>query len=601
MSSSTGSNAGHRIMHDLSSTSSPNPDQGGGANGPSDTPEELLELRRILVGEEAAQVQRLEHRVDRVVAMEEEGQVDAMSRTLPEAIARHGDDARALAQALSPTIEKTVHLSIRRNPKPFVDALFPIIGPVIRRSIAEALRSMVETINRTLEHSLSARSIQWRLEAMRTGRPFSEVVLTHTLAYRVEHLFLIERASGLPLQHVSAEGASTLDSDVISGMMSAVQEFMRASFGASKDQGLNRVEMGDLTLLIEPGPRAVLAAVFRGVLTREMRERLQELIESIHLQYGPDFVRSAGKPEAFAHVRPLLHAGLLMETRPVAGRSTRWFWIVLGLLFLGSAVWLAQRTMDYLRFDAYVDQLRATPGVAVLDVGRRDGQWYVEGLRDLYAEEPAQVEGLDLAAIDQHWQPFIAQDAATFGRRLAAEWGAPAGVVFSLSGDSLRLSGEASYAWTLHARRRARLTPGIRVYDDRDLRVAEADSAAIAAEFAHTVVLFDPGSAVLRPADVERLERLAAAVSWWMRQRSGRAIAVVGHASPEGSLEANRRLRIERAEAVRVALVAGGVPEEKILVEEGPVLVGPSLEGAAYLNRSITIEGRTAPREEAGE
>jgi outer membrane protein OmpA-like peptidoglycan-associated protein len=113
--------------------------------------------------------------------------------------------------------------------------------------------------------------------------------------------------------------------------------------------------------------------------------------------------------------------------------------------------------------------------------------------------------------------------------------------------------------------------------------------------------LFDPGSAVLRPADVERLERLAAAVSWWMRQRSGRAIAVVGHASPEGSLEANRRLRIERAEAVRVALVAGGVPEEKILVEEGPVLVGPSLEGAAYLNRSITIEGRTAPREEAGE
>jgi OOP family OmpA-OmpF porin len=600
MSSSTGSNAGHRIMHDLSSTSSPNPDQGGGANGPSDTPEELLELRRILVGEEAAQVQRLEHRVDRVVAMEEEGQVDAMSRTLPEAIARHGDDARALAQALSPTIEKTVHLSIRRNPKPFVDALFPIIGPVIRRSIAEALRSMVETINRTLEHSLSVRSIQWRVEAMRTGRPFSEVVLTHTLAYRVEHLFLIERASGLPLQHVSAEGASTLDSDVISGMMSAVQEFMRASFGASKDQGLNRVEMGDLTLLIEPGPRAVLAAVFRGVLTREMRERLQELIESIHLQYGPDFVRSAGKPEAFAHVRPLLHAGLLMETRPVAGRSTRWFWIVLGLLFLSSAVWLAQRTMDYLRFDAYVDQLRATPGVAVLDAGRRDGRWYVEGLRDLYAEEPVQVEGLDLAAIDQRWQPFIAQDAATFGRRLAAEWGAPAGVVFSLSGDSLRLSGEASYAWTLHARRRARLTPGIRVYDDRDLRVAEADSAAIAAEVAHTVVLFDPGSAVLRPADVERLERLAAAVSWWMRQRSGRAIAVVGHASPEGSLEANRRLRIERAEAVRVALVAGGVPEEKILVEEGPVLVGPSLEGAAYLNRSITIEGRTAPREEAG-
>ena len=89
-----------------------------------------------------------------------------------------------LARALAPPVEKAITASVRRDPKPLADAIFPIIGPAIRKAVAASLAAMVESMNRTLEHSVSWRAIRWRLEARRTGRTFGEVVLLHTLLYR---------------------------------------------------------------------------------------------------------------------------------------------------------------------------------------------------------------------------------------------------------------------------------------------------------------------------------------------------------------------------------------------------------------------------------
>jgi len=64
-------------------------------------------------------------------------------------------------------------------------------------------RRMVDSLNRTLEHSLSWRSLNWRVEALRTGRSFGEIVLLNHAVYRVEQVFLIDRTSGRCCQHVA--------------------------------------------------------------------------------------------------------------------------------------------------------------------------------------------------------------------------------------------------------------------------------------------------------------------------------------------------------------------------------------------------------------
>lgn len=109
----------------------------------------------------------------------------------------------------------------------------------------------LETFNQLLEQSLSPRSIRWRFDAWRTGRKYSEVVLMKTLVYQVEQVFLIHRETSLLLQHVVSKNAIVKDPDMVSSMLSAIQDFMADSF--TDESSLNALRLGELSVLIEQG------------------------------------------------------------------------------------------------------------------------------------------------------------------------------------------------------------------------------------------------------------------------------------------------------------------------------------------------------------
>src|SRR4029453_14302380 len=181
-----------------------------------------------------------------------------------------------LKRALAPTIEETIYDLVRRNPRPLADALFPIIGPAIRKAVATTLSGMLESLNTTLEHSLSWRSLQWRLDARRTGRSFAEIVLLNTLVYRVEQVFLIHRPSGLLLQHLMAPGAPAQDPDLVSAMLTAIRDFVGDSFKVREDEGLQTLKVGELSVWVEKGPHRVVAVVVRGTAPPALRRGLPQ-------------------------------------------------------------------------------------------------------------------------------------------------------------------------------------------------------------------------------------------------------------------------------------------------------------------------------------
>ncbi len=78
-------------------------------------------------------------------------------------------------------------------------SLAPMIGDAVRKAVANALRNMAESINFTLERSLSWESMKWRFEARRTGKSFGEIVLLRNLRYKVQQVVLIQRETGLRL------------------------------------------------------------------------------------------------------------------------------------------------------------------------------------------------------------------------------------------------------------------------------------------------------------------------------------------------------------------------------------------------------------------
>src|SRR5262245_3548821 len=190
---------------------------------PQTSATELLdELRHLILGLEQAQLRQLQERLDNLRVRPED-----VSQVLPEAVLHCAYQDNQLTNALMPIVEEAIQSSVRRNPRILVEALFPLIGPAIRRAVAHRFRSMIASFSQALAVSVSLRGLKWRLEALWTGRPFAEVVLLHTLRYRVEQVFLIHRQTGLMLEHRTAGSVPGLDAEMISAMLTAVQDFVR--------------------------------------------------------------------------------------------------------------------------------------------------------------------------------------------------------------------------------------------------------------------------------------------------------------------------------------------------------------------------------------
>ena len=193
---------------------------------------QLEQLRSLLVGREIETLSRLTGVVD-----DPERLAAAIGRILPTAIAQATSDER-MGHVLAPVMEKAAESSIRSDPTTLVNILYPTIVPAIRKSIGETIDETFQRLNETLKYSLTWRGLKWRWEAWRTGRPFAEVVLKHTLVYQVEHVFLVHRHTGLLIAHVAAENAVSQDPQLVSSMLMAIQDFVRDSFSGAEHQGL---------------------------------------------------------------------------------------------------------------------------------------------------------------------------------------------------------------------------------------------------------------------------------------------------------------------------------------------------------------------------
>src|SRR5688500_18731076 len=269
-----------------------------------------------------------------------------------------------LKRALAPTIEDAISTSVRRNPQPLADALFPIIGPAIRKAIAATLSGMLESLNTTLEHSLSWRALRWRLDARRAGKSFAEIVLLNTLGYRVEQVFLMHRPSGLLLQHITAPGTSAHDADMVSGMLTAIRDFVQDSFKVSDDEGLQTLKVGDLSVWIEHGPHALLAVVVRGTAPQSLRTTLQQALEAVHAQYSDLLESFEGNAARFEGARPLLETCFQQEFR---GRERQRgipprVMVIAAVVLLAIGVWMFFALRARSRWNGYVNALRAQPG-----------------------------------------------------------------------------------------------------------------------------------------------------------------------------------------------------------------------------------------------
>jgi len=558
---------------------------------------EFAELRELLLGGERRQLEELRRRLDSLGITP-----DQLAELLPEAIALRAGRDRQLARALAPTVENAISESVRRNPREIATAIFPVLGPAIRKAIAETMAGLVESINRAVEHSLSLRGIAWRIEGWRTGVPYAQIVLRHSLVYRVEQVYFIHAETGLLLGHAAAADLKVADADLISGMLTAIQDFVSDSFAIQEGGELRTFCVGELTVMVERGPQAVIAAVVRGPPPDTLLLQLQDALEHLHFQFATAFAEYNGDAAPFAGARSRLEELLVTVLNTDRGQQARgrtiWLrWAIPLLLLALLAAGLIWRSRQ--RWSAAVQRLDAAPGIVLVSAERDGGRWKFRGLRDPMAADPAALLaglGKDPSRIEATWETYLSMEPELILARARRALAAPATVELSLSGDTLAARGTAPLPWVA-ASASLGAPPGVTHLDLSGVRALLPDElAALEQSIEGNRILFAAGSAALGPASGDSLRVLAEAFRGLAEGVAAMGYRVnlelIGRADTTGTESTNQTLSLMRVDAVRARLVSLGLPAgglDATGIGTSQPLPAPDEAERARINRSVSF------------
>ncbi|MDL2209644.1 hypothetical protein LJC26_02430 [Desulfovibrio sp. OttesenSCG-928-O18] len=536
---------------------------------------ELVRLRKLLFTREIALLEKLA-----TLQSQKQYGTEKVSEVIAEAILlRSGKDSQ-LNLALEPLVDEILKVSLRKRQADFVNVLFPLMGPSLRKSIAETFRSMLESFSQSVEMAFSWKGLRWRFEAWRAGKPFSEIVLLHTLVYRVEQVFFIHSDTGLVLAHMDNEGAGSQDADMVSAMLTAIQDFVRDSFSSGADGELSSLQTGEFTIFIEKSPKAYLACVVRGTPPATFRTLLRETLELMLVEFSEALANFSGDTSSFMPAARYLDA--LLVARYVDDKDKKLpLWarvlpIVLVLAIAGGAgfyyyrerqIQIAEQAFTQ-TMEGAVSLLRAEPGLLVMNVAKnKTGPWEVLTLKDGFTREPATIlreNGFDETLFSFKNVPFISYDAPIVSRRAQTGIELPETVRMSFDGKgTLTFSGTAPMSWILKAREEARNIPGVEQVDMKDLHDPNMEKIKSMIKAVETVSIeFPTAKDVPVPEDLPTLQK-AVETLVELEKLAGEmgfviSLTIYGHADTTGLEKRNYEISQARTRTVAAMLYAKG-------------------------------------------
>jgi flagellar motor protein MotB len=497
---------------------------------------------------------------------------------------------RILAETLRSTIEEAIRSSVRTDPRVLAGALFPVLGPAIRLAVQNAFRDTIEALGAIIHRNFTLTGLRWRWEALRTGRPIGEIALLRSVLYRVEHVFVFHRDTGLLMLQSSHPAAPAQSLDVVSAMLTAIQDFVRDSFGLTEDTGLRSIRFGEFQVWAEHGTFASLAAVIRGSPPPDLRFALAETLEQLQREGAREMMAFSGDSEPLkrlgSHLENCLEARYSSQEKP-AGRAVR---MAFAAALAASAVFLVADLVYGARWKSYLQALGAEPGIVVTFAERSVGKYRLGGLRDPLSADPAEVarkHDVDPHSIRSQWKEYVSMEPALVERRARVLLRPPATVEIQLREGTIAVRGRAPHEWMMSARAMPLGWLGVKRLDLS--QATDADMEAIVKVIESESVPFNVGLSRLAPESMAILARVAAeirkldalATEAGLRQE----VVVFGHSDHTGLERKNVALARERAGRAGLELGKLGMGRAKVIADSG------SEDGV----RAATFRIRVAP------
>lgn len=223
--------------------------------------EERISQRVELLEQTIEEREKLSEKVNPIIAF----QIEEFKKSIPE--------------TLGPTITQTLKQEIKNSKDEVVDALYPILGKMIKKYVAQEMKLLSEKMNNQLSFlSLWKRKVK----SIFSDKNEEELMFDELNSAKIQQVLLIEKDSGILKGSYSK--SKTMDEEMVSGMLTAIKSFVEDAFN-QRNQNLELIEYELYQIHIQSFATHYMAVVISGNYGLTAKNKLQDLIFDFYNSY----------------------------------------------------------------------------------------------------------------------------------------------------------------------------------------------------------------------------------------------------------------------------------------------------------------------------
>lgn len=507
---------------------------------------------------------------------------DYVSKVFTEALHDRQQKDKSVSKVLVPIVEDSVQKSISQNRAQFIDSLYPLVGDLVRKFTTALLRDFIEKTNELIEKSVTFKSMAWRFKAWRAGVSYSRYLASQTYLFQIQQVLLIHRETGMLLNSASISTLNDENSDLVSSMLTAINDFVSDSFSSqTSGEYLDEIKTDNFTLYLRKGPSAYLVAAVTGNISPEAKHKLQTTLESIHSLYSKELKAYHGDNSIFDPAHSELSECLIAEEKLPNEKKKPLLAVLFIALLLGVAAYWIFLNWETDSAIQRIQQLSSNQGIVLLNTQQKAVHDIdVSVLRDPYAMPTS--EWLALANVKHEWVriteiPYVSISPNIINERIRQAITPFPDINFDQANNTISGSISGSNHYLLQEQLNKIPSIGnyalnLNVVHSPEYANSEALKQAISvlsAEIAQLQLTFPSASAKITPSHMSQLSQVIEKVKLlqqYASQRNQKAVLlIIGTSDQIGSAQENDVLSFQRAENTKQALISAGLGENDVL------------------------------------
>jgi len=288
---------------------------------------QLEELKRLLLEPELEQLKKLSLELEKVdLRLEDQEEIVKRVTPLLDRIllknleTKDGRTVKVLSEYLSTIIEHAskehlpelsaslqtviapaISKEIANNQEVMIDALYPIMGGMISKYVTQAIKELMEHINKKIEQGLSVERFKRKIKAKLSGVSETELLLEESSDAIISEMYVIHKESGLLIASASLDDHEIDEPYMVASMASAIKDFINDWIKQQHNKSQEEVQIlsyGNATLYIESAGSVYLIAFLNNEPDYELRSDINTFFASVVKEYAVFFQAFNGDDSA---------------------------------------------------------------------------------------------------------------------------------------------------------------------------------------------------------------------------------------------------------------------------------------------------------------